>query len=314
MRKVVCSTAALALLLQLALATVAMAAGIPGTWSLEASREGGRANFTLRADDPGSRSHNVSSHDIDPAELGLRAALSASAESKVAFTIVRDAGSFACSGVAGGGRAAGTFVFTPSEAFLAAMRERGYPELSAHQALQAASLDLTLAFVDGLIAAGYRGLPFEKLIAFRALGIDGDYARAMQGAFRGKTISAEDLIPLRALGVNERFVGEMRDAGLDVPGPKDAVRLRALNVDLAYVRELAAVGYAHLSFEAVMQLRALGIDAAYIKRVQAHGFPHPTIEELVRLKALNVVRLKALDVVGLKALNALRREPPGLAS
>jgi hypothetical protein len=63
-----------------------------------------------------------------------------------------------------------------------------------------------------------------------------------------------------------------------------------------------------------MQLRALGIDAAYIKRVQAHGFPHPTIEELVRLKALNVVRLKALDVVGLKALNALRREPPGLAS
>ena len=286
------SLAALVLLVQFALFSAAGAENLAGTWSIAELRDG-RIRLTLETGDSTTRSHGVDSHDIDARALGLSAALAAKVPGPVSFSLARDAGSFACAGVAGNGKGRGTFSFAPSDAFVAALRERGYPPFSLEQLLHAAMADVTIDFVDGLRAAGFGRVSYEKLIPLRALGVDRAYARSMRDVF--PDIGAETLIPLRALGVSETYVKAMRDAGLNVATSGDAIRLRALDLDLAYVRDLNAVGYGHLSTENLLQLRALGIDAAYIRRVQAHGFAHPTIEELIRLKALDVVSIVTGD-------------------
>ena len=238
MRRTVTTLAALVLLVQLALTGLSARENVTGKWTIEPARDQRRVNLVLlTSDGRNSHGHSIDSDELDPGVLGLLPALSASAQRHVDFTLAHEAGDFACSGTAGNGRGSGTFVFAPSERFLEKMRARGY-DLTLKQTLQAAMLDLTVGFVDEVIAAGYRGLPYEKLIVFRAIGIDGTYIRSTQGAFPGKGVSADDLIPLRSLGVTGRFVDEMRAAGFDVRDSQEAIRLRAVGVDPAFARDI----------------------------------------------------------------------------
>jgi hypothetical protein len=206
--------------------------------------------------------------EIDLAALGLTSSqLNSSTLRPLTFTLAREAGSFACTGSAGLGRGGGDYVFTPNETFLGKMRERGYAGLTSDQQLRAAVVDVTVGFVDRIAAAGYGRLAYDKLVAFRAIGVDDDYIRAIRMLLSGPLVSASDMIALRAL-----------------------------NVDVAYLSALASVGYPHVSTQEAVQLRALGIDAAYIKRVATHGFSHLPIEQLVRLKALNVISERSQEL------------------
>jgi len=277
------------LLVQLALTSPAALADVPGTWSIRTSTNGAGANLTLVVDEP-KGSSDTSSFPVDPESLGLRDALAAERERHVEFVLRREAGSFACSGLAGRSHGAGTFLFTPNDAFVAGMRERGFTNLSASDIVLAAVVNLVLHFVDDVFGAGYHHLSYRMLIVLRSLGIDGPYMRAMQAAFAApEPIDPEQLIPLRSLGVSPQYLSELRDAGLPLSGPDDAIRARALHVDAPYVLGLGHAGYAHLGFEDVLRLRSVGIDAGFIERVEAHGFAHPTLEQLIRLKTMKIV-------------------------
>jgi hypothetical protein len=281
--------AAVVLLVSLAVGRADALVTIPGSWSIESGRAPAQVKFTVHTDSDRAGFHDTSSFDFDPSALRLLEALPSTSERDVTFTIVREAGSFACSGSFVRGAGGGSFIFTPNAEFLAQMRDRGYGQLEPRDLLAAATVDLTTKFVDDISAEGYRHLPLDKLFAFRALGVDGAFVRSMRSTFRTSAIDAAEMISLRALGISDAYIREMREAGFAVAAPNDAVQLRALNVNAAYVRDLASAGYSHLSSQELVQLRALGIDAAYIKRVEAHGFSHLPIDQLIRLKALNVV-------------------------
>jgi hypothetical protein len=282
------------LLLQLALASPAARADIPGTWSIEPSAGADAANLTLRFAIAATGSRHTTSFAIDPAALGIREALAGRRETGVRFVLSREAGSFACTGFAGNGRGAGSVVFTASDAFLHAMRERGFAGLDEEDALIGAAVDLAVRFVDDLIGAGYHRPSYRMLVVLRSMGIDGPYVRAVRAAFgRSAPLDAEQLIPLRSLDVSPRYLMDLRDAGLPPATPEAAIRARSLRVDAPYVRGLGRAGYAHLDFEDVLRLRAIGIDGAYIERVEAHGFPHPSLEQLIELKTMRIISLLA---------------------
>jgi hypothetical protein len=281
--------AAIVLLISLAVGRAWALDSIHGTWSIEPGRDAAHVHLTLQTSDDASHSHDTSSFDIGSDQLGIGSALSGATSSEVKLTILREAGSIVCTGTVGHGTGSGTYVFMPSDAFRSRMHDRGYDDLELHTQFAAAALDLTTGFIDRIGAAGYPHLSFERLIAFRALGIDEDFVRDMRSTFAGTEISAAQLLSLRALSVTREYVAQMRDGGFAVDDPNDAVQLRALDVSGAYVRDLASAGYDHLSSRELVQLRALGIDAAYIKRVEAHGFSHLPIDKLIQLKALNVI-------------------------
>jgi hypothetical protein len=259
MHKVAQTLAALVLLFHLAFGSAESAQNASGTWSIAPSDGTRHVELSLRADDARTGSIHHNTFEIDPATLGLTTAQLAAKNAAVRFTLAREAGTFLCTGTLNDGSGGGPLTFTPSDAFADRMRSRGY-NLTLDHLLEAASVDLTTDYVDGIAAAGYAHIEYANLIAFRATGVDPDYVRAIRQALAPNTLNSEQLIPLHAL-----------------------------HVDAEYLRGLASVGYAQLEPSQAIQLRALGIDAAYIRRVQAHGLAHPSIEKLVELKAMNLV-------------------------
>lgn len=280
---------AAALLLLGTIPVAAQPAPISGTWSLESADTPGKVNVEFHSPDRDGKESVHSSFDVSAQDLGISAPELASPGNDVAFTWVREAGSFACKGWLSRGKGGGTFVFTPNAEYLAKMRALGYEAITPRDQMVAALLDITTGYIGALAAAGYPHLPFHTLVAFRALKIDDAYVRAMRSALNAAGLSPDQIISLRALRVTPEYLAEMRAAGFAVDTAQDAVRLRALKIDAAYVRSMAAVGYPHLSADELVRLRALGIDAAYVKRVQAHGFANPSVDQLVRLKAMNVI-------------------------
>lgn len=163
----------------------------------------------------------------------VRAALTGGA-GPVAFTIVHDAGTLACTGTLtrafAGER---TCRFTSDPRFELALGERGLAPTRRGDLLAMLLVDATIDLADGLIAAGVGPDDTDDLVAAAALGVTGDY------------------------------VGDLKSAALVLADFDDAVACKALDVDGAYVRGLAAAGYRALSADDVVGLKALGVTGDY---------------------------------------------------
>jgi len=199
---------------------------LSGTWSMAPSRHAGEMRFELRVDRAGD--HNESSFDISPQRLGLSDEQLRSAGGHITFTFAREAGSFACEGSMAKGSGGGTFVFSPSTAYLSTMRAHGYT-LDPHQQMTAATLDLTTAYVDGVAAAGFAHLSFEQLVSFRALRIDEAYIRSIRATFGGP-IDAEKMLSLKALGIDSAYIKRVQGHGFSNLTVDQLISLKALNV------------------------------------------------------------------------------------
>jgi hypothetical protein len=205
----------------------------------------------------------------------------------VRFTMHRDAGSIDFTGTAGDGVGAGQFTFTPSSAYDDAVAKRGFDRPSIREQLAAATLDISLSYIDAIDATGIHPGSYSKLIAFRALGVTSQSIRELRGQF--PDMDEENVITFTALHITPQYASEMRAAGVSGVDAHTLVTLRALHVDPAYIKELASVGYANLSANDLTELKALHVDAAYIRRVQSHGYKHPTVRQLVQLKAMKIL-------------------------
>ncbi|HKE36360.1 MAG TPA: hypothetical protein VKB39_02960 [Candidatus Baltobacteraceae bacterium] len=236
----------------------AAAANLTGTWAATPSTVPGKVYFDLTIEDARGHDHSHSGSDYAPSALGLTQQQLNGPGHHVAFTIVRDAGSFVCDGWVANGRGGGTVTFAPSADYVKKMNGRGY-DPTDEQIASAAIVDLSNAFIDGLASAGVEKPTFEELISMRALNVDATY------------------------------VNDLHSAGINATSPQELISLKALNVNAAYVKSLAALGYTGLSSHQLVELRALKIDADYVRRVKAHGIAHPSVEDLVRLKSLNVI-------------------------
>jgi hypothetical protein len=73
------------------------------------------------------------------------------------------------------------------------------------------SIGVTSAFARDLAAAGFNNLDANGLAEARAVGLSGDYARAMRRA--GVPLDFENYIQLRAIGVSPAYVLSMRKSG-----------------------------------------------------------------------------------------------------
>jgi hypothetical protein len=236
----------------------AAAADLGGTWAITPAAADGKFYFDLTIQDPNGHERSHSGNDYALASLGLTQQQLAGSGHHVAFTISRDAGSFACEGWIANGRGGGTVTFTPSANYIVKMNGRGY-DPSLEQLASAATVDLSNAFVDGLAAAGIERPSFE------------------------------DLIAMRALNAGPEYVNGLHSAGIDVVTAREIISLKALNVDAPYVKSLAAVGYTNLSSHQLVEMRALKIDADFVRKVKARGIAHPTVEDLVRLKSMDAI-------------------------
>ena len=100
-------------------------------------------------------------------------------------------------------------------------------------------------------------------------------------------LTVDDLIQLRSVGIDGKYVSEMRELGYDVSlGELHA--LRSVGVTPDYVRSLANAGYSDLDADEVQALAAVGVTKEYITQLGALGIRDLDAEDLTSLRAVGV--------------------------
>src|SRR3990170_3045118 len=112
---------------------------LSGEWTAELKRTKiGEIQFTFhRRSEKGGISMTGDTLSLNEFQ-GLTQETASSARVNVNFNIIREAGTFACEGFFREGKGAGFWSFAPSRSFAAAMRERGYGDLTDEDLLRAA--------------------------------------------------------------------------------------------------------------------------------------------------------------------------------
>ncbi|WP_420129226.1 M56 family metallopeptidase [Longimicrobium sp.] len=127
----------------------------------------------------------------------------------------------------------------------------------------------------------------EQLVAMRAVGVDAAYiAELRQAGYTGLT--PDQLISMRAVGVSARYAQEMDDAGFGRLDAETLAGLRAVGVTPAYLAELRRYGYTDLDAETATGMRAVGVNAEYLDALRALGFTSIPAETVQGMKAVGV--------------------------
>lgn len=242
----------IAIVLALLLVARASAEATSGTWSIQ-TIEGRTFLFTHWTD--GDHNDSENDHDINPNDYGL--ANLDTINGHVTFKKHREAGDFDFEGFLKAGNGGGTYVFTPNDAFFNELARRGYDVTEMSRKMTFANLDITMAYVNSIEAAGYH-LSSNKLVTFKALKID------------------------------QQYLNDMKSAGITDLSENQVVSLKALKVDLAYIRDLESVGFGHMAARDYVTFKAMKIDSAYVKYLQGHGFHNLTPNKVVEMKAMKI--------------------------
>lgn len=128
----------------------------------------------------------------------------------------------------------------------------------------------------------FAGLTADDLIRLRANGIDRQYIGQLR-QFGLSDLSIDDLIELRAHGVTPEYIARMREFGLRDLDPSDLTQLSRSGVTPEYVAQLQAGGLPELSTDDVIQLSSSGVKPEFVAAVTAAGIADADIDAIVEL-------------------------------
>jgi hypothetical protein len=203
-----------------------------------------------------------------------------SSNSSVAFKIGREAGTFACSGEAGGGTAAGTFRFHPDSEWANRVGAMGL-RCSLSDQVIAAMADIPIAYVRAIVDAGYKSNSLKGLFGLKMHGISVEQAQTLWHDFPdADSVSIMSLIALRDRMVDLHLLHEaFPEASID-----EVVTLGMSGVTPELISALRLAGVHNLTAANVIALRSVGIDHAFADRLSAAGKTNLSVDEVAALK------------------------------
>jgi hypothetical protein len=277
---------ALALLLTLAIASYSQQT-LTGTWSASANENSGQINLSFeRRSDRGGR--NQMGQTFDYSDLQGLTREQARAGGPVKFSLVREAGRIDCEGNFQNGKGSGTFVFTGNQAFVSAMKSRGFdfdrnegergsdPE---ERLFAATTLNVTTALADDLLSAGFPNLRVDDLFKAAIFKIDSNFMREMKAS--GFNLGMEDLVKARIFKIDPAFVAKVHQMGFENEPFESLVKMQIFKVTPEFITDLHNEGLADLSVEEIVKLRIFKIDQDFIRQAKADGVPLQ-VERLVQ--------------------------------
>jgi beta-lactamase regulating signal transducer with metallopeptidase domain len=148
-------------------------------------------------------------------------------------------------------------------------------------------------------------LSIDDLITLRSVGVTPAYIDEMRGAGLGE-LSLDDVVSLRVQGVTSEYVKNLRAAGLELKDADTVASLRAQGVTSDYIAGMRAAGYAGLTTRQLVSLRAMGVTPEYVKQMADAGYRNLSADELSSLRAQGVSPsfVKALADAGYTNLSA----------
>lgn len=246
---------------------------------IEKSKDKVHLNFSS---DRSNGNRNNFGSGFDYSELrGLTKAQVESANSAVNFNIAREAGMIDMQGTFQNGKGAGTFRFTPNRTFASAMQTRGFA-FNDEKLFSATALDLTTAFVDDLLSAGFQNLKTEDLFKAKIFKITPQFMSEM-AAIGFPNLDMEDLVKARIFKIDAEYARQIAGMGFKNDSLEGLVKFRIFKVTPEFLREVQAEGLQNLSAEEVVKLRIFKIDGEFIRQARAENVPIE-VESLVKKK------------------------------
>src|ERR1044072_964635 len=209
----------------------------------------------------------------------------------VHFSLVREAGTVECEGSFQDQKGSGTFPFTANQAFVSAMKSRGFdfeketenkyegrhePE---NRLFAAATLNVTTTLADDLLSAGFK-LDVGDLFKAAIFKIDSNFMREMK-ATGFPNLDMDDLVKARIFHIDAEFVRQAAQMGFDKQPFEHLVKMSIFKITPQFVAEIRDEGLTGLSIEEVVKLKIFNIDAEAIRKAKAEGVPL-NVEKLVQ--------------------------------
>jgi hypothetical protein len=263
---------------------------VAGTWKASVKDEPNKINLNLERREKGHR--NQMGQNYDFSELQGLTREQATSGGPVKFSLVREAGRIDCEGTFQNGTGSGTFQFTGNQAFVAAMKSRGFDlerkTWSANdndfedRLFSATALNVTTALADDLVSSGFGNLNVDDLFKAAIFKIDSKFMREMK-ASGFPNLTMEDLVKARIFKIDAEFVTKATQMGFDKEPFESLVKMQIFKVTPEFVAEVRNEGLTNLSVEDVVKLRIFKIDAEYIRKAKSEGV-ELNVERLVQRK------------------------------
>ncbi len=207
----------------------------------------------------------------------------------VQFSLVREAGRIDCEGTFQNGKGSGQFRFTGNQAFVSAMKSRGFnfEESSSdknyeseNRLFAATTLNVTTALADDLLSANFGKLDVGDLFKAAIFKVDSKFMREMK-ASGFPNLGMEELVKARIFKIDAAFVTHVTQMGFDKEPFESLVKMRIFKITPEFIIEIRNEGLMDLQIEDIVKLRIFNIDGEFIRKARAEGVPLE-VEKLVQ--------------------------------
>lgn len=269
--------------------TVTAQTGVTGQWTGSLTN-GADEKLNLQMEyrtERGNRNQNGQSYNFSDLQGLTREQVSNGGS--VHFSLIREAGRIDFDGSFQGGKGSGTFTFSANQAFVDAMKSRGFDFTSTdgdndsqHRLFAATTINVTTALADDLTSAGFGKLKTEDLFKAAIFKVDSNFMREMK-ASGFPNLTMEDLVKARIFKIDAGFVTQVTQLGFDKEPFESLVKMRIFKVTPEFVTEVRNEGLTNLSVEDIVKMRIFKIDSEFIREAKAEGTPLE-VERLVQKK------------------------------
>ena len=258
--------------------TAAQDTGYGGTWEAEYNAKSKTLQMQFY------RKSNTNGFRVSIEALrGLTVEMILANSRSVTFQLIREAGTFHCTGSFRKGEGRGEFEFQPDQSFQGKMAQLGYSGISAKKHYELAMLDVNTSFVRDLRDAGYKQLDLENVIEMKIHGASAEYAKSLRD-LGYKDISADKLVEMRIHGVSADYVRKMNEAGYtNIPIHK-LVEFKIHGVTPEKVAEFRKLGYDTLTPSKLVEFQIHGVTPEFVREIQQLGYSEVAPKDLVSMR------------------------------
>jgi beta-lactamase regulating signal transducer with metallopeptidase domain len=172
-----------------------------------------------------------------------------------------------------------------TDAFLDALSQAGYKNVSIDELIKLRDAGVTTGFLHALKQDGMTPMPIDKVIDAANAGISADYLADMS-KLGYANLGIDQTIALANAGVSPDFIAGMAKLGYAKIGASNLISLANAGVSPPYVRSLAQDGYTGVSVGDLIRMANAGVSTDMIDSLRKHGFfdkGAPSIDELIKL-------------------------------
>jgi bla regulator protein blaR1 len=141
-------------------------------------------------------------------------------------------------------------------------------------------------YIDQMRAIFGSSLSVEDLVSLKSLGVTPQYVQQLRTAGFPK-LSVHGVIAARASNITPALFSQYRTAFGDVSFD-DMIAMASMHLDPAYRDQMQAAGLRNLSARQLIALKSVGVTPDYIRQAAGLGFGPLSAERLLELKSMNI--------------------------